>query len=150
MSNNNFIKKIESFIESEQLLDKGCKYLVALSGGADSVCMLLVLKYLGYNVKAVHCNFHLRGNDSDDDENYCRELCEKLNIKLHVEQFDTLSYANTNKISVEMAARELRYTLFDRLLDEYGYAAVCVAHHINDNVETVLLNLARGTGVKGL
>lgn len=150
MSNNTFIKKIESFIESEQLLDKGCKYLVALSGGADSVCMLLVLKGLGYNVEAVHCNFHLRGNDSADDENYCRELCEKLNIKLHVEQFDTLSYANTNKISVEMAARELRYTLFDRLLDENGYAAVCVAHHINDNVETVLLNLARGTGVKGL
>ncbi len=150
MSNNTFIKKIESFIESKQLLDKGCKYLVALSGGADSVCMLLVLKDLDYNVEAVHCNFHLRGNDSADDENYCMELCEKLNIKLHVEQFDTLSYANTNKISVEMAARELRYTLFDRLLDEYGYAAVCVAHHINDNVETVLLNLARGTGVKGL
>ena len=145
-----FLKKIDHFIEANSLLKSSGKYLVALSGGADSVCLLVVLKMLKYNVEAVHCNFKLRGEESFRDEQFCEELCKTYDITLHKVHFDTASFASLHKISIELAARELRYGYFEQLRNDVGADAVCVAHHSDDNAETVLLNLFRGTGLRGL
>ncbi|WP_455076230.1 tRNA lysidine(34) synthetase TilS [Prevotella koreensis] len=144
------LKKIAHFIASNNLLVKEKKYLIALSGGADSVCLLLVLDKLGYNIEAVHCNFNLRGDESLRDEQFCIELCEKRNIKIHLAHFDTNSYALLHKTSIEMAARNLRYSFFENLRHDIGADGVCVAHHQNDCAETLIMNLIRGTGIKGL
>ncbi|MBQ7423324.1 MAG: tRNA lysidine(34) synthetase TilS [Prevotella sp.] len=144
------IKKVSEFIASNRLLDKKGLYLTALSGGADSVALLLILRQLGYSIEAIHCNFHLRGKESDRDELFCVSLCEKLGVKLHRIHFDTHEYAALHKVSIEMAARELRYQYFFQLKSDLGAAGVCVAHHRDDSVETVLLNLVRGTGLRGL
>lgn len=143
-------KKISDFIERNNLLDKHKKYLVALSGGADSVALLMLLKQQDYNVEAVHCNFHLRGSESDRDESFCKNYCKKLNVAFHIVHFDTVTYAELHKVSIEMAARELRYNYFERLRNDIGAAGICVAHHRDDSVETVLINLIRGTGIHGL
>ncbi len=145
-----FKYKIAQYIEKEQLMQPTDKILVALSGGADSVALLKVLLSLGYNCEAAHCNFHLRGEESDNDETFVRELCRKLNIPLHVIQFDTISYAAERKISIEMAAREQRYTWFAEIKEKCHAAVIAVAHHQDDSVETMLLNLIRGTGINGL
>ncbi len=144
------LKKIAHFIEQHKLLSKDKKYIVALSGGADSVCLLLVLQHLGYDVEAAHCNFKLRGEEADRDEQFGVELCKKNDIKIHLVHFDTNFYAISHKISIEMAARELRYSYFENLRKDIGADAVCVAHHQNDCAETVILNLVRGTGIQGL
>ncbi|WP_315536108.1 tRNA lysidine(34) synthetase TilS [Prevotella koreensis] len=144
------LKKIAHFIASNNLLVKDKKYLIALSGGADSVCLLLVLDKLGYNIEAVHCNFNLRGDEASRDEQFCIELCEKRNIKIHLAHFDTNSYALLHKTSIEMAARNLRYSFFENLRHDIGADGVCVAHHQNDCAETLIMNLIRGTGIKGL
>ena len=145
-----FINKIASFIKRHNLLTPKSKYLVALSGGADSVALLLALNELGYNVEACHCNFHLRGEESDRDELFCTNLCAQLGIPLHRIHFDTKSYAEVHKESIEMAARNLRYQYFKQLKKDIEASGVCVAHHQDDSVETVLINLIRGTGIKGL
>ncbi len=124
--------------------------LVGLSGGADSVALLLGLLDLGHSVEAVHCNFHLRGAESDADEAFVRELCGKLGVRLCCVDFDTTGYARQHKVSIEMAARELRYDYFERLRRERGAESIAVAHHRDDNVETMLLNLLRGSGLRGL
>lgn len=150
MLNKAFLGKISAFIDSRQLLNREDKCIVALSGGADSVALALVLKELGYTVEAAHCNFHLRGEESDRDENFCRKFCSDNSIVLHVTHFDTKGFAKLRKMSIEMAARHLRYSYFDGLKNDIGAAAVCVAHHRDDSVETVLMNLMRGTGIHGL
>ncbi len=142
--------KVQKFIAEHRLLDKERRYLVALSGGADSVSLLLVLHRLGYKVDAVHCNFNLRGKESDRDELFCIDLCERYAISLHRVHFDTQTYASLKKVSIEMAARELRYRYFDQLCKDVGAVGVCVGHHQEDSVETILLNLIRGTGIHGL
>lgn len=142
--------RIAQYIEKEQLLTLQDKVLVTLSGGADSVALLRILLSLGYNCEAAHCNFQLRGEESNRDENFVEQLCHKLNVPLHVICFDTKSYAREHKISIEMAARELRYGWFDALAKEHEYTAIAVAHHQDDSVETMLLNLIRGTGISGL
>ena len=149
-SSSLFLRKIEQFIEQKELMSKNQLYLVALSGGADSVALLLVLKRLGYNVEAAHCNFHLRGEESDRDEDFCKDLCCELDIKLHLAHFDTQTNASLHGISIEMAARNLRYNYFEALLKDINASAVCVAHHKDDSAETLLLNLVRGTGIEGL
>lgn len=149
-SSSLFLRKIEQFIEQKELMSKNQLYLVALSGGADSVALLLVLKRLGYNVEAAHCNFHLRGEESDRDEDFCKDLCRELDIKLHLAHFDTQTNASLHGISIEMAARNLRYNYFEALLKDINASAVCVAHHKDDSAETLLLNLVRGTGIEGL
>ena len=138
------------YIRKHNLLNASDLYLVALSGGADSVALLLLLKEAGYRVHAAHCNFHLRGAESDRDEAFCVELCQGLGVPLHRVHFDTQTYAELHKVSIEMAARELRYRWFGQLCKDVGAAGVCVAHHRDDSVETVLLNLIRGTGLRGL
>lgn len=126
------------------------RIVVALSGGADSVALLCLLVELGYDVAAAHCNFHLRGEESLRDEAFCRQLCADMHRTLHVEHFDTATEASTTGESIEMAARRLRYAWFERLRRDESYAAVAIAHHRDDNVETMLLNLLRGTGIHGL
>lgn len=145
-----FLKKIARFISDNQLLQPGKRYLVALSGGADSVTLLLVLRKLGYAIDAVHCNFRLRGAESDRDERFCYDLCTKLEVPFHVVHFDTIAYAALHHQSIELAARNLRYSYFEQLRKDIGAMDICVAHHADDSVETVLMNLMRGTGLQGL
>ena len=142
--------KVERFIEEHKLLEAGKKVLVALSGGADSVALLIVLNRLGYNCEAIHCNFHLRGDESNRDEQFVNELCQRLGIALHTAHFDTKGYAKEKGISIEMAAREQRYTVFEEHRQATGAQAIAIAHHRDDSAETLLLNLIRGTGIKGL
>lgn len=144
------LNKVREYIEKNCLLESGKRYLVALSGGADSVCLLLVLRQLGYQVEAVHCNFLLRGDESHRDEAFARNLCEKQGVPFHVIHFDTRTYAELHKVSIEMAARDLRYQYFEQLRKDIGAEAICVAHHQDDSVETILMNLLRGTGIHGL
>lgn len=132
------------------MLRKDELYLVALSGGADSVCLLRCLKALGYHLEAIHCNFRLRGEESDRDELFCQELCRKLDVPLHLAHFDTRGYARLHHVSIEMAARELRYAHFKNLCKDMGAGGVCVGHHQEDSVETILINLVRSTGIHGL
>ena len=144
------LRRVSTYIRQRELLEKDKPVLVALSGGADSVSLLDVLVRAGYSCIAAHCNFHLRGAESDRDEHFVRELCLQMNVPLEVVQFDTLTYARTHNISMEMAARELRYAWFEETARAYGCQAVAVAHHQNDQAETILLNLKRGTGLRGL
>ncbi|WP_321437912.1 tRNA lysidine(34) synthetase TilS [uncultured Bacteroides sp.] len=145
-----FHLQIAQYIEKEKLFGLKDKVLIALSGGADSVALLRVMVYLGYSCEAAHCNFRLRGEESDRDESFVRNLCDNLNIPLHVIHFDTNEYAAQHQVSIEMAARELRYDWFEKLRKELKADVVAVAHHRDDSVETLLLNLIRGTGINGL
>ena len=142
--------RVAAFIAAHDLLLPEKRYLVALSGGCDSVALLLILKELDYHIEAVHCNFMLRGEESMRDERFCRELCQRLEIPFHVAHFDTRTYCDAHKVSIEMGARELRYDYFDKLCHDLEAGGVCVAHHMDDSVETILLNLLRGTGIHGL
>lgn len=142
--------KVQNYISAHQLLRDKQKVLIALSGGADSVCLLLMMQRLGYECHAVHCNFHLRGEESDRDEAFVIELCRHQDVPLHITHFDTHAYASSNGISIEMAARDLRYAYFEEVAGEVGAKAICVGHHRDDNAETFLLNAVRGTGIKGL
>ncbi|MBR6285761.1 MAG: tRNA lysidine(34) synthetase TilS, partial [Bacteroidaceae bacterium] len=141
---------VSGCIQRHGLIGPGDKVVVALSGGADSVCLLRLLSRMGYRLIAAHCNFHLRGEESSRDEQFVRALCRRMGIELFVAQFDTRAYASERHVSIEMAARELRYEWFERLRTEQGAACVAVAHHEDDVAETVLLNLVRGTGVQGV
>ena len=147
---SSFVNKIREFISSNALLEDGAQVIVGLSGGADSTALLLILLRLGYKCTAVHCNFHLRGAESDRDQKFVEKHCQNLGVKLIVCSYDTVSYAKERGISIEMAARELRYADFERIMNERGASAICIAHHRDDSVETVLLNLIRGTGLRGL
>lgn len=143
-------KKVADFIGKHGLLSREGLHLVALSGGADSVALLLILKDLGYHIEAAHCNFHLRGEESNRDEEFVKNLCQKLDIPFHVIHFDTKEYATLHQVSIEMAARTLRYGYFRQLRQDIGAEKVCVAHHRDDAVETLLMNLMRRSGVHGL
>ena len=144
------LNKVASFIGQHQLLQQDKHYLVALSGGADSVALLFMLKEMDYQIEAVHCNFMLRGEESMRDEQFCHDLCTRLNIPFHTVHFDTKTYCALHKVSIEMGARELRYAHFRKLCHDIGADGVCVAHHMDDSVETIFLNLLRGTGLHGL
>lgn len=143
-------QKISDYISKHSLLSRDALHLVALSGGADSVALLRILRDLDYQIEAAHCNFHLRGSESDRDEAFVRQLCDSLGIKLHLIHFDTETYASVHQVSIEMAARELRYGYFRSLCKDIGAETVCVAHHRDDAVETFLMNLLRGSGIHGL
>lgn len=143
-------KKVAAFIARHRLLSPGARVLVGLSGGPDSVCLALVLSRLRYAVTAAHCNFRLRGGESDRDERFTREFCARHGIPLRVTSFDTRAYAAEHGVSIEMAARELRYGWFGVEMERAGAEAVAVAHHSDDVIETMLLNLLRGTGIQGL
>ena len=144
------LRRVSTYIRKHELLEKGKPVLVAVSGGADSVGLLDVLTRAGYKCVVAHCNFHLRGAESDRDEAFVREMCERMKVQVFVKDFDTMSYAREHEVSVEMAARELRYVWFDEVAQENGCQAIAVAHHQNDQAETILLNLKRGAGLRGL
>lgn len=141
---------VRAYIEKHQLLDEELPVLVGFSGGADSVALLSLLVQLGYPCVALHCNFHLRGDESLRDERFAEETARKLGVPFHKTDFDTPAYAALHHLSIEMAARELRYNWFEEMRQRLGAQAIAVAHHRDDSVETVLMNLIRGTGVRGL
>lgn len=149
------LRRVQKYIRDYQLLNRGDRVLVCVSGGADSIALLDVLIRGGYDCIVAHCNFHLRGEESNRDEQAVRD-CKLLNastkqpIPLFVQHFDTAGYAQTQHLSIEMAARKLRYRWFAELAQEQHCQAIAVAHHQNDQAETILLNLRRGTGLRGL
>ena len=141
-----------SALSSDSADVKPAGVLLAVSGGIDSMCMAELFGSMEQPVPfaLAHCNFRLRGAESDGDEALVRRWAQEHNVLLHIRSFDTEEYASANGISIEMAARDLRYGWFADLCGEYGYAAVCVAHNANDNAETLLLNMLRGSGLSGL
>ncbi len=138
------------FIEKNKLFSRSDRILAAVSGGADSVALLDLLLKAGFNVAVAHCNFKLRGEESDRDENFVRKLAEKYGLQIFIKICKAQYYAEEKGISVEMAARELRYQFFDGLIKKYNFDFIATAHNADDNVETVLLNIARKTGIAGL
>ena len=124
--------------------------LVAFSGGADSMVLLHLLVSEGHHCVAAHCNFHLRAEESDADARFAEDVCSKMNVEFRKTDFDTCTYAEEHGLSIEMAARQLRYDWFEKLMKETGATLLATGHHGNDNIETFFLNLARGTGLKGL
>ena len=144
------LRRVSTYIRQRGLLEQDKPVLVAVSGGADSVALLDVLLRAGYTCVAAHCNFHLRGAESDRDAAFVRDLCAQWKVALEVKDFDTKAYAQDKGISIEMAARELRYAWFEELAEKHACQAIAVAHHQNDQAETLLLNLKRGAGLRGL
>ena len=126
------------------------RILLAVSGGVDSVVMTDLFAKAGYSFGIAHCNFHLRGSDSDSDEAFVRSLAEKYQVPVHCIGFDTTAFAKEHKLSIEEAARKLRYDFFDRIAEQHGYRYIATAHHNNDAIETFFINLIRGTGLTGL
>lgn len=124
--------------------------LVAVSGGADSVVLANVLHQLGVPMAIAHCNFQLRGAEADKDETLVKQLATNLGCEFHVIRFNTTNYAQTRKVSIQMAARDLRYKWFDKLCHQHGYAQIVVGTHLTDSIETFLFNAAKGTGIAGL
>ncbi len=139
-----------SFLNNKCNYKEGQEVLVAFSGGADSLALLHMLNVNGVNVYAAHCNFNLRGEESDSDEAFVRQFCEKYDVPLFVNSFDTKEYSKQEGVSIEMAARDLRYNWFQNLVKENGLDWIATGHHKDDSIETFFLNLIRGTGVKGL
>ena len=169
------LEQFRAFITSNHLINKGDRILVALSGGVDSMVLAELLRKEGYDIAFAHCNFHLRGKESDEDEQFVREYAKRVGVKLFVKQFDTLDYVENNKVSVEMAARELRYAWFNDLINanehlnasdaaqkvadvsnersewkNLRFDKLALAHHADDQIETFFINLLRGSGIKGL
>jgi tRNA(Ile)-lysidine synthase len=150
VAKNSMIRKAQSYIEERKLLNNSDKVIVGLSGGADSVVLFHVLYRLGYNCLAAHCNFHLRGEESDRDEQFAAGFAASFNLPFFKQDFDTRNVAKERGVSIEMAARDLRYQWFAELREKHQADAIAVAHHRDDSIETLLLNLIRGTGIKGL
>ena len=143
---NNFLH----YIHEHKLFDTKSKILLAISGGIDSVCLADLLIRSGYNVEFAHCNFKLREEESDQDEIFVSDLANKYKIPFHHISFDTNHYALSNKLSIQMAARELRYEWFEKVRREISADYIAIAHNQNDNIETFFINLINGTGLKGL
>jgi len=143
---DNFLRHIRQ----KKLLDSDKTYLVAISGGVDSVVLTYLMRLAKIKFILAHCNFGLRGEESDGDESFIRQWAQKLGVEIVVSPFDTHQYARKEGISTQMAARDLRYHWFDSIIKERNLAGVVVAHHLDDQVETVLLNLIRGTGIEGM
>ena len=163
------LEQFRKFIDDNHLINKGDRILVALSGGVDSMVLAELLRREGYDIAFAHCNFHLRGKESDEDEQFVREYAKRVGVNLFVKQFDTLDYVENNKVSVEMAARELRYAWFNDLINanehlnasdaaqkvagewqNLCFDKLALAHHADDQIETFFINLLRGSGIKGL
>ena len=144
------LKRFTDFIKQNALFDEQTTVLVAVSGGMDSVLLTHLLRSSNFRFAIAHCNFQLRGDESTRDQHFCSNLADQLGVPFYVNCFDTKAYASGNKISTQMAARQLRYQWFYEVSQEYGYGAIALAHHQNDSIETILLNLTRGTGIAGM
>lgn len=143
-------EKFEAFVREQKLFDKNDRVLVALSGGVDSVVLGTLMLRSGYTFSVAHCNFHLRGEESNRDERFVRSWAEKNKVELFVSEFDTYKHMQQKGISLEMAARELRYSMFKNLMTSQGFSLLATAHHADDSAETFFINLLRGTGIAGL
>ena len=141
---------VRQHIENQQLLNNGATVIVGLSGGCDSVVLLHILHRMSYRCMAAHCNFHLREEESNQDEHFVEKFCAELNIPLEITHFDTLNYAREHQLSIELAARELRYKWFESLRQKHNAEAIAVGHHADDQAETLLMHLVRGSGLNGL
>jgi len=144
------VEQFLKYIHEEKLFHSSQRILLAVSGGADSMLMLHLFSSSGFTVAVAHCNFNLRGSESDSDEHFVTEYCDRHNITFFTKHFNTEEFAMEKVISIEMAARELRYAWFNELLQKERFDYVATAHHQDDVIETFLINLARGSGIKGL
>jgi tRNA(Ile)-lysidine synthase len=144
------INKLQHFITQHQLFSANEKIIVACSGGCDSVLLSILLHQLNYKIVLAHCNFKLRGDEANEDENFVKQLAQQLNTEFYSVHFDTEKYAQQNKLSIQQAARKLRYDWFEKLLVDLQFDKIATAHHLNDSIETVFINLIRGTGIAGL
>lgn len=144
------IKQFKQYITKNKLITPNDKILLTISGGADSIAMLNLFLQTKYKIAVAHCNFMLRGQNSNEDQTFVQEICSKTNTKFHTKKCNAKKYATENKISIEMAAREIRYKWFKELSEKYKYTKIATAHHKNDSAETIILNLTHKTGIKGL
>lgn len=144
------LDKFLSYIAENHLFTAKQKVLLAVSGGIDSVAMMYLFHEAKFITDIAHCNFKLRGNESDDDEKFVMNLSENLKLRFHTISFETAGFAKNNSLSIQMAARELRYNWFQELANKFKYDFIAIAHNRDDLVETLLINLSRGTGLKGL
>ncbi len=144
------LNKLKSFLTEYQLAESNEKLILAVSGGKDSVVMAHLFHQLDYTFAIAHCNFKLRAEDSDEDENFVEELAHKLNVPFYSQSFDTKTYAIENKLSIQMAARDLRYDWFDNLSKKEGYKKIVTAHHQDDAIETLLIKKSRKSSIGAL
>jgi tRNA(Ile)-lysidine synthase len=144
------LNEFNKYISEHKLVNRGERILLALSGGIDSMVMAYMFLHSGYETGIAHCNFSLRAEESDKDEEMVMQYAAKHNIPFYTTRFNTKTFARKNGLSVQMAARELRYEWFETIRRENIYDKIAVAHNLNDNIETVLINLVRGTGIIGL
>lgn len=138
------------YIEDKQLFPTNARLLVAVSGGVDSMLLATLLAQKKYHIAVAHCNFNLRGQDAIDDAVFVKKHFENQGFTVHIADFDTAAYAKKHKLGTQEAARNLRYDFFQNIAQEFDYQYIATAHHLNDNVETMLFNLSHGTGIRGL
>lgn len=144
------LKAFKSYINSSGLFSLSDRILLAVSGGVDSIVMVQLFKDAGFKFGIAHVNFGLRGNESDGDEVFVKNLAEKFGVPIFIKHFDTKQYAADSKISIQMAARDLRYAWFEEIVAENDYNFIATAHHLDDQAETFFINLLRGTGISGM
>lgn len=144
------LEQLHEYVEQHMLFRPDDTVLLAVSGGVDSMVMAELFHRAGYKFAIAHCNFGLRGSESNQDEAFVASMAESYNVRFFVKHFKTREYAGFNKISVQMAARTLRYEWFEELINNEGYKAVATAHHLDDQIETFFINVLRGTGISGL
>jgi tRNA(Ile)-lysidine synthase len=146
----NLLTAFQQYIKQQNLFNSKDKLLLAVSGGVDSVVLCELCKQAGYDFVIAHCNFQLRGSESDRDEDFVRKLAETYAVDVFVKSFDTKKYAEENKLNIQVAARALRYDWFNELAAAKNIQHILTAHHANDNMETLLMNFFKGTGINGL
>jgi tRNA(Ile)-lysidine synthase len=144
------VEEFRQYIEENNLIHKPDRVLLAVSGGIDSMVMAHLFLSCNYKIGIAHCNFNLRGRESDKDETFVKNFASENNVPFYSERFDTTGFATEKGISIQMAARELRYRWFEEIRHKHNYNTVSIAHNLNDNAETFLINLTRGTGIAGL
>jgi tRNA(Ile)-lysidine synthase len=144
------LHELRQFISDKQLFRPEEKILLTVSGGIDSVVLFYLFIKAGFSFGVAHCNFSLRGSESNEDESFVLDLASRFNIPFYAKRFDTLAFAKENRLSIQLAARELRYKWFEETADSFKYNYIATAHHLNDVIETSLINLSRGTGIAGL
>ncbi|UOK41543.1 MULTISPECIES: tRNA lysidine(34) synthetase TilS [Flavobacterium] len=144
------LQKLQNHLNKDLPFLKGKKLLLAVSGGIDSMVLVHLLHQLQFDVSVAHCNFNLRRDESNGDEEFVKSFCKNLNIGFFVNNFDTKRYADLHKLSIQVAARQLRYNWFNELLEKEGFDYLLTAHHLDDSIETFLINFTRGTGLDGL
>ena len=147
------LKQFQQYIKTEKLFQPKDRLLIAVSGGVDSAVLCELCKQAGFDFTIAHCNFKLRGKESDEEENFVKLLAKKYAVELFVKKFDTEKYAAENKLSIQVAARDLRYGWFAELINQSTGKQInylFTAHHADDNIETILMNFFKGSGINGI